>query len=154
MVDFGCQKRFFGQNLKTGRRPKCSTFGIFQDRLKMAPFWPQFPFKMLDFGCRKMRDLKKSKSENFGYPKSLSSQNGIILSSFALGNHRFWVSKNAGRLKMGPLWGSLHTENAPFLGKNTTSQQSKSKELIVGSLKLWISPSLQAHDAEGVMGLG
>jgi len=54
----------------------------------------------------------------------------------------FGSQKNAGRLKMAPLWRSLHTENARFCGENTTSQQSK--ELIVGLLKLWISRSLQA----------
>ncbi len=141
-------------HFELSRPSKCSILGLKSVcRLKMALFWPQLSFKMLDF-VLKIEDRKSRNRKILGLQKSLTSQNGTILSSFALANARFWVSKNAWRLKMAPLWRSLPLENARFCGRNTTSQQSKPKELIVRSLKLGISRSLQAHDAESVMGLG
>ena len=131
-------------HFELSRPSKCSILGLKSVcRLKMALFWPQLSFKMLDF-VLKIEDRKSRNRKILGLQKSLTSQNGTILSSFALANARFWVSKNAWRLKMAPLWRSLPLENARFCGRNTTSQQSKPKELIVRSLKLWISRSLQA----------
>ena len=61
-------------------------------RLKMALFWPQLSFKMLDF-VLKIEDRKSRNRKILGLQKSLASQNGTILSSLALENARFWVSK-------------------------------------------------------------
>ena len=137
----GCLK---WPHFELSRPSKCSILGLKSVcRLKMALFWPQLSFKMLDF-VLKIEDRKSRNRKILGLQKSLTSQNGTILSSLALENARFWVSKNAWRLKMAPLWRSLPLENARFCGRNTTSQQSKPKELIVRSLKLGISRSLQA----------